>query len=127
MKVIANIFIEGPSNKLLVRYDESGLKLPSIIITNDYLIKDHLTTMLIGIGISDVVEDDIVLYNFDDTMENGEHIIYATFKVRTRIGSVQDAFNCKFLTLGSLKDSLDKFALQYDSFVTRLYILNPYS
>lgn len=126
MKVKANVFVEGASGKILVRYGEGGLNLPSIIACDDRTLKDHLTDVLVGLGIGDVVEDDIVLYNFDDVID-GEHIIFVTFKVRTRAGSVPEHLNYKFLTLSALKDSLDKFENPYDSFVTRLYILNPYN
>lgn len=126
MKVRANVFVEGINGKILVKYGPEGLSLPVIEATDEHTLKDHLTTVLVGLGITDVVEDDIVLYNFDDVIES-EHIIYITFKVRTRAVSVQEMFNYKFVTLSALKDSLDKFNNEYDSFVTRLYILNPYN
>lgn len=126
MKVRANVFVEGMNGKILVKYGPKGLSLPVIEANDEFTLKDHLTTVLVGLGITDVVEDDIVLYNFDDTIES-EHIIYATFKVRTRAVSVSEMLNYKFLTLSALKESLDKFSESYDAFVTRLYILNPYN
>lgn len=126
MIVKANVFVEGASGKILIRYGERGLNLPTIIANDEMTLKDHLTNLLVGLGIGDVVEDDIVLYNFDDTVD-GQHVIFVTFKVRTRAGSVPEHLNYKFVTLSALKESLDKFENPYDAFVTRLYILNPYN
>lgn len=126
MKVKAHLFVEGASGKILIKYGRGGLSLPSIYASDDRTLKDHLTDVLVGLGIGDVVDDDIVLYHFDDVVD-GEHTIFVTFKVRTRAGSVPEHLNYKFLTLSALKGSLDKFENPYDAFVTRLYILNPYN
>ena len=69
MKVKANLFVEGASGKILIKYGQGGLSLPSIYASDDRTLKDHLTDVLVGLGIGDVVDDDIVLYNFDDVVD----------------------------------------------------------
>lgn len=127
MIIKANIIIEGSNGKILVKYGQTGLSLPSIEAVDGLTLRDHLTTVLVGLGISDVVEDDIVLYNFDDQIVNDEHIIFVTFKARTRAVSVPSILNYKFMSLSALKDVLNKFEYEQDSFVLRMFILNPYN
>lgn len=126
MIVKINLIIEGPNNKLLLNYGESGLSLPSFNASDDLTLKEHITNFLIGIGIDDVVDEDVNMYNFDDILD-GEHVIYATYKIRTKKNKTFSNLNYKFMNLSSVKDNLDKFNNVYDAFVTRLYILNPYS
>lgn len=127
MNIISNIFIESVNQKILVKYGENGLELPYIIPNDSHTLKDHITTMLLGIGITDVVEDDIELYNIDDFIDNGEHTIVISFKVHTKYTSISNKFNYKFMQIGDLKENLDKLYKDYDRFISRLYILNPYN
>lgn len=127
MVIISNIFIENSNQKILLKYGESGLSLPSINPIDAYTLKEHITVLLLGIGITDVVEDDIELYNVDDYIENNEHIITISYKVHTRINSITNKVNYKFVSLSDLKDNLSNISNEKERFLTRMYILNPYN
>lgn len=127
MKLFSNVIIESVNGKVLIGYGEDGLKLPKVKIGDNMTIKSHIISLLISIGITDIVEDDLNLYNFEDTIDNNEHIMYTTYIAKTKSVSVRDKSNYKFITQSSLKDGLEKFRDIFDSFVLRLFIINPYN
>lgn len=126
MKVFGSVITVNTNNKILVRYSKDGLYLPKVEVGETMTIKGHLVSTLLSIGISDVVEGDISLYNMEDEVDKDGHIMYNTYITKTKSTDLDSSINYKYMSLSELKNNLTKFVNKFDAFVIRLYIINPY-
>jgi len=126
MKVFGSVITVNTNNKILVRYSKDGLYLPKVEVGETMTIKGHLVSTLLSIGISDVVEGDLSLYNMEDEVDKDGHIMYNTYITKTKSTDLESGINYKYMSLSDLKNNLTKFVNKFDAFVVRLYIINPY-
>ena len=126
MKVFGSIITVNTNSKILVRYDKDGLHLPKVEVGETMTIKGHIISTLLILGITDVVESDLNLYNMEDEVDKDGHILYNTYITRTKSTELDSSINYKYMSLSELKNNLTKFANKFDAFVLRLFIINPY-